>query len=80
MGVRYGVALIVAAVAGAAMAAIAGGQEPPAYPGTTVPSNERTDPQIHPASGSPLTAFTLTFILRDAPGHKASWRPNIERR
>jgi hypothetical protein len=70
MGVRYGVALIVAVVAGAAMAAIAGGQEPPAYPGTTVPSNERTDPQIHPTSGSPLTAFTLTFTLRDAPGHE----------
>ena len=73
MGFRYGVALIFAVVAGAAMAAIAGGQEPPAYPGTTtVPSNERTDPQVHPTSGSALTVFTLTFTLRDAPGHEGA--------
>jgi hypothetical protein len=44
---------------------------PQATPQTTsVPSNERTDPQIHPTSGSGLTAFTLTFNLRDAPGHE----------
>ena len=73
MGVRYGVALVFAVVAGAAMAAIAGGQEPPAYPGTTtVPSNERTDPQVNPTFGSALTVFTLTFTLRDAPGHEGA--------
>lgn len=44
---------------------------PQTNPGTTsVPSNERTDPQIHPAFGSRLTDFTLTFTLRDAPGHE----------
>jgi hypothetical protein len=71
MGVRYGVALILAVVAAAAMAAIAGGQEPPSHPRTTtVPGNERTDPQVHPTSGGGLTVFTLTFTLRDAPGHE----------
>ena len=55
------------------MAAIAGGpRQLPSYPGTTsVPNNERTDPQIHPTSGSGLTVFTLTFTLRDAPGHES---------
>jgi hypothetical protein len=73
MGFRYGVALIVTVLAGAAMAAVAGGQEPPAYPGMpSVPANERTDPQIHPTSGSALTVFTLTFTLRDAPGHEGA--------
>ncbi len=44
---------------------------PQATPQTTrVPSNERTDPQIYPTSGSGLTVFTLTFTLRDAPGHE----------
>jgi hypothetical protein len=73
MGVRYGVALILTVVAGAAMAAVAVGQDPPASPGTTsVPSNERTDPHIHPTSGSARTVFTLTFTLRDAPGHEGA--------
>jgi hypothetical protein len=37
---------------------------------TNVPTNERTDPQIHPTSGTGLTVFTLTFTLGDAPGHE----------
>lgn len=90
MSFRYGVALILAVVVGAAMAAVAEGQDrgrgtavgvATATPGTvsslqgtpkktSVPSNERTDPQMHPTSGSRLTVFTLTFTLRDAPGHE----------
>ena len=90
MSLRHGIALILAVLVGAAMAAVAEGQDqgsetavgvatatpasvssPQATPQTTsVPSNERTDPQIHPTSGSGLTVFTLTFTLRDAPGHE----------
>ena len=71
MGFRYGVALILAVLAGAAMAAVAEGQDSQANQVmTSVPSNERTDPQMHPTSGSGLTVFTLTFTLRDAPGHE----------
>jgi hypothetical protein len=68
MGLRYGVGLILVLVAGAAMAAIAEGQASPAM--TNVPSNERTDPHVQPAFGSGQTVFTLTFTLRDAPGHE----------
>jgi hypothetical protein len=90
MSLRHGIALILAILAGAAMAAVAEGQDqgsgtavgegtatpvtvssPQATPGmTSVPSNERTYPQIHPTSGKRLTVFTLTFTLRDAPGHE----------
>jgi hypothetical protein len=68
MGFRSGVALILALVAGAAIATIAVGQASPAM--TSVPSNERTDPQVHPTSGGRFTVFTLIFTLRDAPGHE----------
>jgi hypothetical protein len=43
----------------------------PETPGTTSPpSNELTHPQIQPTSGDGLTVFTLTFTLREAPGHE----------
>jgi hypothetical protein len=43
----------------------------PETPGTTSPpSSELTHPQIQPTSGSLLTVFTLTFTLREAPGHE----------
>ena len=69
MSFRFGVAVILAVFAGAAMAAVVEGQDPAIE--TSVPSNERTDPQMHPTSGGGLTDFTLTFTLRDAPGMKA---------
>ena len=78
MGLRYGVGLILVLVAGAAMAAIAEGQASPAM--TNVPSNERTDPHVQPAFGSGQTVFTLTFILRDAPGHEGVMAIEYERR
>jgi hypothetical protein len=56
---------------GMATATPATASSPQATPPTTsVPSNERTDPQIYPTSGGGLTVFTLTFTLRDAPGHE----------
>ena len=90
MSLRHGSALILAVLAGAAMAAVAEGLDqgsgtavgvatatpatmsfPQATPQTTsLPSSERTNPQIHPTSGSGLTVFALTFTLRDAPGHE----------
>ncbi len=68
MSFRYGLALILAVVAAAAMAAVAEGQAQGG--GAAVGNSERTDPQIQPTSGSALTVFTLTFTLRDAPGHE----------
>jgi hypothetical protein len=69
MRVRHGIALILAVVAGGAMAAAV--SSPQAAPATTsAPSSERTYPQINPTSGSGLTVFTLTFTLREAPGHE----------
>jgi hypothetical protein len=72
MGFRYRFALILAVLAGAAMALVGTPVSyPQASPATTsVPSNERTDPQMQPTSGGRLTLFTLTFTLRDAPGHE----------
>jgi hypothetical protein len=56
---------------GVATATPATVSSPQATPGTTsVPGSERTYPQIHPTSGSGLTVFTLTFTLREAPGHE----------
>lgn len=71
MSFRFGVAVILAVLAGAAMAAVVEGQDPQAIAmRASVPSSERTDPQMHPTSGGGLTDFTLTFTLRDAPGHE----------
>jgi hypothetical protein len=42
--------------------------ESPESPNT--PSNELTHPQMHPLTGTRLTPFTLTFTLREAPGHQ----------
>jgi hypothetical protein len=35
----------------------------------SVPDSERTHPKVRPAIGRRLTDFTLTFTLREAPGH-----------
>lgn len=35
----------------------------------TVPSAERTNPQVRPAIGGRYTDFLLDFTLREAPGH-----------
>jgi hypothetical protein len=59
--------LLLAVLIGAVMATVAEGQDQ-GLP--SVPSNERTYPQVHPTSGSRLTVFTLTFTLRAAPGHE----------
>jgi hypothetical protein len=56
-------ALILVMGAGVAAAAAAGG--PP-----KAPSGERTHPRLRPAAGGRHTRFTLTFTLRDAPGHE----------
>jgi hypothetical protein len=68
MGLRYGVGLILALGACSVMAGIAEGQAGRGV--TSVPNNERTDPQVRPAFGGKPTVFTLTFTLRDAPGHE----------
>jgi hypothetical protein len=70
MSLRYGIAMILAVLAVAVIAAVAEGQDKGSGTALNVPSNERTDPQIQPTSGSALTVFTLTFTLRDAPGHE----------
>ncbi len=88
MSFRHGTVLILAVLAGAALAGVAEGQgsgtatgvgtattgtvsPSPETPGTTSPpSSELTHPQIQPTSGSELTVFTLTFTLREAPGHE----------
>ncbi|MDX6581111.1 MAG: hypothetical protein QOI10_295 [Solirubrobacterales bacterium] len=54
--------LILALVAGAASAAVAEGH------GEL--KGERTHPQIQPANGHRHTPFTLTFTLRETPGHQ----------
>jgi hypothetical protein len=74
MSLRYGIAMILALLGVAAIATVAEGQDRGSGTATpeaaNVPSSERTDPQIHPTSGSALTVFTLTFTLSDAPGHE----------
>ncbi len=89
MSFRHGIVLILAVLAGAALAAVAEGQGKGSGMATGVgtatpltvspsqetagttspPSSELTHPQIQPTYGSVLTVFTLTFTLREAPGH-----------
>jgi hypothetical protein len=71
MAIRGSATVILALLAGVAMAAVAQGQHQGAgTEASRVPNSERTYPQIHPAFGNGRTAFTLTFTLRDAPGHE----------
>jgi PASTA domain len=58
MGHRLGSALVAVLLLSVATAAFAKG------------GGEGTDPHVRPAYGQPSTAFTLTFTLRDAPGHE----------
>jgi PASTA domain len=65
MRLRRGLALVPVSVAFAAVAAVA------ALAGSAAPSaSEGTDPHVRPAYGQASTAFTLTFTLRETPGHE----------
>jgi hypothetical protein len=65
MCLRRGLAPVLLSVALAAVAAVA------AFAGSAAHSaSEGTDPHVRPAYGQASSVFTLTFTLRETPGHE----------